>query len=90
MGEKHTGICVPNSAKMHLLHDCENLVSMQRKRVSDVIDGMQTNLYRENLLFGKLSEKRDDSASTLRSPNCFGIISLLLHSICLGGVLQYL
>ena len=57
MGEKHTGICVTSSVEMHLLQDCENLVSMQRKLVSDVIDGMQTNLYRENPLFGKLSEK---------------------------------
>ena len=48
MGEKHTGICVPNSVEMHLLHDCEDLVSMQRKLVSDVMDGMQTNPYREN------------------------------------------
>ena len=58
---------------------------MQRKKVSDVIDGMQTNLYRENPLFDKLSETRDDSASTLRSLNCF---SLPLNSTCLGGVLQ--
>ena len=56
-GEKHTGICVPNSVEMYLLHDYEDLISMQRKWVSDVIDGMQTNLYRENPLFGKLSEK---------------------------------
>ena len=86
--EKHTRICVPNSFEMHLLHDCENLVSMQCKLVSDVIDGMQTNLYRENLLFGKLSEKFDDSESTLRSSNCFEIPSLLLHSFHLGGILQ--
>ena len=52
-----TGIFVPNSVEMHLLHDCEDLVSMQCKLVSDVKDGMQTNLYRENPLFGKLSEK---------------------------------
>ena len=57
MGEKQTGICVPNSVEMYLLHDYEDLISMQRKWVSDVIDGMQTNLYRENPLFGKLSEK---------------------------------
>ena len=57
IGEKHTGICVPNSVEMYLLHDYEDLISMQRKWVSDVIDGMQTNLYRENPLFGKLSEK---------------------------------
>ena len=48
MGEKHTGVCVTNSVEMHLLHDCEGLVSMQHKLVSDVIDGMQTNLSREN------------------------------------------
>ena len=30
MGEKHTGIRVPNSVEMHLLHDCGDLVSMQR------------------------------------------------------------
>ena len=88
MGEKHTGVCVTNSVEMHLLHDCEDLVSMQHKLVSDVIDGMQTNLSRENPLFGKLSEKFDDSASTLRSPKCFEIPSLLLNSIRLGGILQ--
>ena len=48
MGERHTGICVLNSVEMYLLHDCEDLVSMQRKLVSDVIGGMQTNLSREN------------------------------------------
>ena len=69
MWEKNTGICVPNSVEMHLLHDCEHLLSMQRKLVSDVIDGTQTNLSWENSLFGKLSEKFDDSASTLRSPS---------------------
>ena len=68
MGEKHTGVCVTNSVEMHLLHDCEDLVSMQLKLVSDVKDGMQTNFCRENPLFAKLSEKFDDSASTLRSP----------------------
>ena len=68
MGEKHTGVCVTNSVEMHLLHDCEDLVSMQRNLVSDVRDGMQTNLSRESPLFGKLSEKFDDSASTQRSP----------------------
>ena len=88
MGEKHTGVCVTSSVEMHLLHDFEDLVSMQRKLVSDVIDEMQTNLYRENLLFGKLSEKFDDSESTLRSSNCFEIPSLLLHSFPLGGILQ--
>ena len=88
MGEKHTGICVTSSVEKHLLQDCENLVSMQRKLVSDVIDGMQTNLSKENPSFGKLSEKSDDSASPLRSPKCFDIPSLLLHSICLGGILQ--
>ena len=60
MEEKHTGICVSDSFEIHLLHDCEDLVSMQRKLVSDVIDGMQTNLSQENPLFGKLSEKSDD------------------------------
>ena len=79
MGEMDTGIFVPNSAEMHLLHDCEDLASMQRKLVSDVKDRMQTNSYRGNLLFGKLSKKIDDSASTLRSPICFEIPSLLLH-----------
>ena len=87
MGEKYTGICVPNSVEMHLLHDCEVLVSMQRNLVSDLIDGMQTNLYRENPSFGKLSGKFNNSASTLRSPNCFKIPSQL-HSIRLGGILQ--
>ena len=78
---------MPNSVEMHLLHDCEGLVSMQHNLVSDVIDGMQTNLYRENPLFGKLSEKFDNSASTLSSPNCFKIPSQL-HSVRLGGILQ--
>ena len=45
MGKKHTGIFVPNSVEMHLLHDCEDPVSMHRELVSDVIDGMQPNLY---------------------------------------------
>ena len=44
MEEKHTGICVSDSFEIHLLHDCEDLVSMQRKLVSDVIDGMQNPL----------------------------------------------
>ena len=88
MGEKHTGICVPNSVEMHLLHDCEDLVSMQHKLVSDVIDGMQTNLSRENPLFGKRSEKFDDSASTLRRLKCFEIPSLLLNSIRSESILQ--
>ena len=66
-GKKHTGICVSNSAEMHLLHDCEDLLSVQRKLVSDVIDGIQANLPREHLLFGKLAEKFDASASALRS-----------------------
>ena len=79
---------MPNSVEVHLLHDCEDLVSMQRKLVSNVIDGMQTNPSRKNPLFGKPSEKFDDSASTLRSPNCFEIPSPLLHSIRLGGILQ--
>ena len=69
MGKKHTGVCVTNSAEMHLLHDCEDLVSMQHKLVSDVIDGMQTNLSRENPFFGKLPEKFNNSASTLRGSN---------------------
>ena len=56
MGERHTGICVLNSVETHLLHDCEDLVSMQRKLVSDVTDGMQANLSRENPLFRKFSE----------------------------------
>ena len=56
MGESHTGVCVTNSVEMHLLHDSEDLASMQHKLVSDVVDGMQTNLSRENPLFGKLSE----------------------------------
>ena len=86
MGEMHIGACVTSSVEMHLLHDCEDLVSMQRKLVSDVIDEMQTNLSQENPLFGKLSEKFDDSASTLRSPKCFEIPSLLLNSIRLGGI----
>ena len=88
MGESHTGVCVTNSVEMHLLHDSEDLASMQHKLVSDVVDGMQTNLSWENPLFGKLSEKLDDSSSTVRSPNCFKILSLLLNSICLGGILQ--
>ena len=88
MGEKHTGICVPNSVEMHLLHDCEDLVSTQRKLVPDVKNRIQANLSWENPLFGKLSKEFDDSVSTLRSPNCFEIPSLLLHSIRLGGILQ--
>ena len=79
---------MPSSVEMHLLHDCEDLIFMQRELVSDVIDGMQTNLYLESPLFSKRSEKSDDSASTLRSPNCFEIPSLLLHSVRLGGILQ--
>ena len=31
MEENHTGMFLPNIAEMHLLHDCEDLVSMQRK-----------------------------------------------------------
>ena len=89
MVEKHTAICVPNSVEMHLLHDCEDLVSMQRKLVPNVIDGMQTILYRENPLLDKPFEKFGDSASTLKTPNCFEIPSLLLHSIRLGGILQF-
>ena len=88
MGERHTGIFGLNSVEMHLLHDCEDLVSIQRKLVPDVTDGVQTNISQENSLFGKLSEKFDDSASSLRSPNCFEIPSLLLHLIRLGDILQ--
>ena len=88
MGERHTGVFAPNSVEMHLLHDCEDLVSIQRKLVPDVIDEMQTNISQENPLLGKLSQKFDDSASSLRSPNCFEIPSLLLHSIRLGDILQ--
>ena len=68
MEKKHTGNCVTNSVEMHLLHGCEDLVSMQLKLVSDVKDGMKTNFSWENPLIAKLSEKFDDSASTLRSP----------------------
>ena len=88
MGKNHTGIYVPNSAEMHLLHDYEDLVSMQRRLVSDVIDGMQTNLPRENPLLGKFSEKIDDSASTMSSSKRFKIPSLLPNSVRLGGILQ--
>ena len=88
MLEKHTGDFVTNSIEMHLLHDCEDLVSMQHKLVSDVTDRMQTNLSRESPLSGKLSEIFDDSASTVRSPQCFEITRLLLNSIRLGGILQ--
>ena len=47
MGEKHTGIFVPNSVEMHqcCCMTVQDLVSMHRELVSDVIDGMQTNLY---------------------------------------------
>lgn len=38
-----------------------------------------------NPLFGELSENHHDLASTERSPNCFEIPILLLHSTCLGG-----
>ena len=71
MGEKHTGICVPNSGEMHLLRDCEDLVSMQRKLVPNVIIGIQTNLYWENPLFVKFYEQFDDSASRLKESNLF-------------------
>lgn len=47
MEESHTNIYVPNSVEMHLLSDCEDLVFMQCKLVSDVIDRMQTNLSQE-------------------------------------------
>ena len=47
---------MPNSVGMHLLHDCEDLVSMQRKLVTYVKDKMQANLSRENPLLGKLSD----------------------------------
>ena len=60
MGENYTGICVSNSTEIHLLHDCQDLVSMWHKLVSDMTDGMVTNLYQENASFGKLYEKFDD------------------------------
>lgn len=41
------------SVEMHLLHDSEDLVSMQRKVTSNVIDEIQTNLSRGNLLLVK-------------------------------------
>ena len=71
MEDKHTGIWVWDSIEMHLFYDCEGLVSMQRKLLSDVIDWMQTNLALDKLLFGKLSEIFEDSASALTSLNCF-------------------
>ena len=77
-----------NSVEMHLLHDCEDLLSVQRKLVSDVIDGIQANLPREHLLFGKLAEKFDASASALSSRNCFEFPSLLLYSTRLGRIMQ--
>ena len=46
-GGKPYKIYVPNSVEMHLLNDCEDLVFMQCKLVSDVIDRMQTNLSQE-------------------------------------------
>ena len=58
MEENDTGICVLNSVEMYLLHDCEDLVSMQRKIVSVVTDAMLTNPSQENHLFGKLSNWR--------------------------------
>ena len=65
--------------------------TIQRKLTSDVIDGMQANLYRENLLLEKLSDKLGDSAFTLKARICFEIPSLLLHSIrLLGGFLLFL
>ena len=70
---------------MHLLHECEDLVSIQRKLVSDVIDGIQTSLAQENPLFGKLIKKFDDSASTLKTLICFKSTNLLLDSTCLGS-----
>ena len=72
MGKGLTGICLTNSVKMHLFHDCDDLVSMQRKLVSDVIEGMQTNLSLGNPLFGKLSEKFDVSISTLEAELMIG------------------
>ena len=56
MEKNHTGTFMPNSVGMHLLHDCEDLVSMQRKLVTYVKDKMQENLSRENPLLGKLSD----------------------------------
>ena len=44
LGEGLTGICVLNSVEMYLFHDYQDLVSMQHKLISDVIDGMQINL----------------------------------------------
>ena len=41
MGEKHTGICMLNSAE---IHDSKDLVYMQHNLVYDVMDGIQTNL----------------------------------------------
>ena len=66
----------------------EDLDSMQLKLVSDVIDGMETNLSRKNPLFSKSFEKFDDSAFTLRSPSCFKIPSPQLPLTRLGGILQ--
>ena len=83
MEKNHTGIFLPNISEMHLLHDCEDLVSMQRKQVSDVKDGIQANLSQENPLLGKHSEKFHDLASDLRNQSCFEIPSLLLHSTSL-------
>ena len=41
------------SVEMHLLHDSGDLVSMQRKVTSNVIDEIQTNLSQRNLLLVK-------------------------------------
>ena len=87
-GRKLYGNCVSNSAEIHLLHDCEDLVTMYHKLVSDLMDRMVTNLHQENASFGKLSEKFDGSVFILKNPNCFKISSLLLHSFRLGGILQ--
>ena len=53
-GKAYRSLCA-NSVEMHQLHGCEDLVFKQSKLVSNVIDGIQTNSYRENSLFGKLS-----------------------------------
>lgn len=53
-----------------------------------MIRAIQTNLSREKPLFTKLSEKFDDSVSSLRSSSCFEnqILSYPhLHQICQGN-----
>lgn len=51
------------------------------KVVSDMIRAIQTNLSREKPLFTKLSEKFDDSVSSLRSSSCFEN-QILSYPIC--------